>query len=148
MGFVVRTWNQSAPLVTQASVFSEVLWLHAKYRDLSLNTKRLPSNKKSPLQVLVYVNAEKACSLSTSLRVDNVAPRVLEKAVRHFGSKWIVTIKPNEAVHIFVYAKNKLLRVVPAHAGKSISISVSTKPTAVILVDRARNPRWAGLSSR
>jgi hypothetical protein len=111
-----------------------------------LETKLLPSNKKWPLQVLVYVNAAKACTLSTALRVDNVPARFLKKAVKARGSgRWTLTLRTNEAVHAFVFSKRKILRVVILYPGETKTIAVKTRPTSVVLRDRARNYTYSGL---
>jgi hypothetical protein len=107
---------------------------------IPVDTKRLPSNKKSALQVLVYVNAAKACTLSTSLSVDNAAAHLLKKTVTAKSSKrWTITLRANEAVHAFVYRKRKVIRVVILRAGKTTTVTLRSKPTSVILRDRAGN---------
>jgi hypothetical protein len=95
------------------------------------------------VQVIVYVNAAKACTLSAPLKVDNVAPRLLSKSVRAAGDRWRVTLKPSEAVKLKIWSRGKLLRIVTTSRSKKISLLMSTRPTRVTMVDRAHNDAFA-----
>jgi uncharacterized membrane protein YgcG len=44
---------------------------------LVVDTRQLPSNRSSALRAVVFVDAEAACELSFTLKVDNVRPRLL-----------------------------------------------------------------------
>lgn len=111
--------------------------------DIPLNTRLLPSNRSTSVQVVVYVNAAKACTLSASLKVDNVAPRLLSKSVRAAGSRWRVTLKPSEAVKLKLWSRGRLLRIVTTNRSKKVSLLMSTRPTRVTMVDRAHNDAFA-----
>lgn len=115
--------------------------------DVPLNTRTLPSNKASALNVVVFANQSKACTLATSLKVDNVAPKVVKKTFKKRGNAWFITVKPSEVVHVLVFSHNKLLKAAPTKGTKPVTIKITgaKTPTAVVLSDRAGNTTFKSL---
>jgi hypothetical protein len=117
--------------------------------NLRLNTKRLPTNRVSALDLVIYVNQAKACTLPTTIKVDNTTPRLLSKRLRREGSGWRVTGKPSEAVTFSIWSHGRLLRLVKLNRARFVSLLVARTPvpTAIVVRDRAGNARFVSLSS-
>src|SRR4029077_19749643 len=62
----------------------------------TVNTRLLKSNRASKLQAIVYVNTAPACSVSLSLKVDNIPARFLILK-QHGGG---LTVRTNEAARL------------------------------------------------
>jgi hypothetical protein len=108
---------------------------------LVVNTKMLPSNRQSELTGVVYVNSQKACSVSTRLRVDNQAPRVTLLKLRHQGDRTFVTLRSSEAARLTISVPGHKPRRFSVLTGKTITIVLtgSLRRGRLLLVDRAGN---------
>jgi hypothetical protein len=108
---------------------------------LVVNTRLLPSNKKSRLTAAVYVNSAKACSLQTGLSVDNRPPTI--KVVRTHLTKGAtrITVVADENVLARLSASGKRLVSVHLRAAHATVIVVPHRysKVSVTLVDRAGN---------
>ena len=86
------------------------------------------------------VSAARACTLTSSLSVDNVPAKLPVRTVTHKTAKrWTLTLRSNETVHGYIYRQHKSLRAVILKAGKKLTVSVKSAPTSVVLFDRAGN---------
>jgi hypothetical protein len=108
---------------------------------LDLDTHLLPSNKTSALKGVVYVNGVKACAVGTTLKVDNVPPKVLSFAVRGLSPHTNLVIRASENVRISIQRAGHAITPTRAGGRRAIAIRLpSTGGTAtVVLVDRAGN---------
>jgi hypothetical protein len=93
------------------------------------------------VRVGIFVNAAKACTLSTSVRVDNARPRLRSWKLVRVGHRWRVTVRTSEAASVYVWARHTRLRLFHVRGGKTVSVLLRStrKPTEIVLRDRAGN---------
>jgi hypothetical protein len=108
---------------------------------LPLNTRLLPTNRVSALNVILYVNNGKACTLPTTLKVDNTPPRILAKRLRRQGRRWRLTVRPSESVRFSIRSRGRLLRTAYLPRARLVSFLFphARIPTAFVMRDRAGN---------
>jgi hypothetical protein len=108
---------------------------------LPLDTRKLPSDRRSLLRVTVYVSAAQACTLATSIRVDNTAPRLRSWKLQRVERAWRLTLRTSEPVTAVVWARRARLRAfaVGTSRARSVTLPARRRPTSVTLRDRAGN---------
>ena len=106
-----------------------------------MNTGLLPSNRLAKLLGIVFVNAAQACTLSTQLRVDNVAPHFVLLQQTAEGTNVRLALRASEAARLSVLAKGRILRTRSLKARQLITFTLPTGLGAdkLVLVDRAGN---------
>jgi hypothetical protein len=110
---------------------------------LRVQTRRLPTNRRSHLQALVYVNGQKACTNSFTLKVDNTPPRLLMLRTARAGGFDRITLRVSERSTLAIQArglKRKPVRVA-AHRTVVLHFSTSVRTARLTVRDRAGNVR-------
>jgi hypothetical protein len=107
---------------------------------LAVNTKRLPTNRTSQLQALIFYKGKQACSKPFRLRVDNTRPRLLQFATSR-GSADLLTLKVSEKSWLKVIAPHVhwRTRLIPGRKTIHLSLPASVRAAQLILTDRAHN---------
>lgn len=108
---------------------------------LVVNTLLLPSNRASKLLGVVYVNSAKACTVSTSLKVDNTPPRLLLFKLRGGRIKRRLILQSSERAALVILAGKRTLqlRSVPARSTVTILLPGRLRSATLELIDRAGN---------
>jgi uncharacterized membrane protein YgcG len=116
---------------------------------LVVNTKMLPSNMQSELVGVVYVNSQRACSVSTRLRVDNQPARLNLLKLRRDGNRTFVSLRANEAAHLTIFEPGHKPRrfSVPTKGTITLVLPGSLRNGRLLLVDRAGNRTIRALPS-
>jgi hypothetical protein len=100
----------------------------------------LPSNKRSAILVLLFVNGVRACSTTSELSVDNVAPSLSLLQARPSGNGILLTLKASETVRVSITSGSRLLASRTANGGTSVAVPLPRVASFVVaLVDRAGN---------
>lgn len=108
---------------------------------LTVNTRLLPSNRRSLLTAVIYVNAVKACTVGTGLSVDNRDAHVRIVKVQVTKHAKLVTLRTSETVRLTITNRSHTLRRVAVLRGKAVTVALPltlTKGTFVA-IDRAGN---------
>lgn len=104
---------------------------------LDVNTRRLKSNKRSRVLVVVEVGAKRACSLAVLLKVDNTAPRISIASARRALTEVNVGFRVSEGVTATIVSGTHVRRV-RAAAGKAVHIMIPAGATSVRITARDR----------
>jgi hypothetical protein len=115
---------------------------------LKVDTRRLPSNRSSALKVNVFVNAASACSLTTSLRVDNAKPKALAVKTTKSAHKSTLRFRSAEPLRFWVIARGHRYGAYTAkHAGTVIvKLPAGLHRATLLLIDRAGNSSHQSVS--
>lgn len=103
---------------------------------LTVNSKLLPSNRASSFLGVLYVNGAKACTATTTLKVDNIPPRLLGLKVHHSSGQTYLQLRASEAVTVTGLGRAVS---VPGRKTAYINLPVSHGSAKVALRDRAGN---------
>jgi hypothetical protein len=108
---------------------------------IMVDTKRLPSDRRSSLIAGVYVNAVKACSVTVRLAVDNRVPtlRILQSKVTKSTRR--VTVRASENLRLTILSGHRTVRRLYVRAGKKTALTLSRRlgTVTLVLIDRAGN---------
>jgi hypothetical protein len=117
---------------------------------IPVDTRLLPSNRRSIVVGDIFVNAARACGVSANLNVDNVKAKV--RLLRRRGTQTTnyLTLRANETVRVWIKTRKHRYHTYTARAGKSLTLRVphGVRHANVIAVDRAGNRTVAGVSWR
>jgi len=108
---------------------------------LKVNTRLLPSNRVSPLKANVFVNAASACSLATSLRVDNAQPRALAVKTTRTTRGNVLRFRASEPLRLQFVTRAHRYAVHTVKRAGSVSLRFPKTVTrgTLVLRDRAGN---------
>ena len=106
------------------------------HQKVAVNTKLLPSNRRSKVSIVVTVGAVKACTLPVFLKVDNTPPRLTASA-RNLSTGVSVTFRVSEASSVTVVAGHTVRRS-RAGANKTVTVTVAPGQTSVRVTARDR----------
>jgi hypothetical protein len=113
---------------------------------LPVNTRLLPSNRRSRILVVVFVNGIRSCSAASELNVDNVAPSLALVRFGTAGNAILVTLKTSETVRISVTAQGRQLTSRTVRGGRNVTLRLPRRSSfTVAMVDRAGNRSAAAL---
>lgn len=107
---------------------------------LVIATKKLPSNRTSSLQAVVFVNGQRACMQPFHLKVDNVRPRLLKLKKAH-GAVNLLSFRVSEKSWLKIVAHHVHRRTRRLGTGRTIRLQFpgSIRSVRLILRDRAKN---------
>jgi hypothetical protein len=93
------------------------------------------------MKAVVYVNAERACAVSTRLRVDNSKPRLLTLRVEGTGSATLLTLKASEAVLVLIRTGAHTIRTFHLQPDRTVRVEVpgTLRGAQLVVLDRAGN---------
>jgi hypothetical protein len=103
---------------------------------LTVNSKLLPSNRASSFLGVLYVNGTKACTATTTLKVDNIPPRLLSLTVRPSAGATVLQLRASESVTV-----TGLGRALKVAGRKTLDVVLKTPhgTAKLTLRDRAGN---------
>jgi len=109
----------------------------------------LPSNKQSELVGVVYVNSQRACSVSTRLRVDNQPARLNLLKLRRQANRTFVSLRANEAARLTIFEPGHEPHRFSVPRGRTVTLVLpgSLHKGRLQLVDRAGNRTIQALPS-
>jgi hypothetical protein len=108
---------------------------------LVVDTRKLPSNHEARLTAVVYVNAARACAVSTRLKIDNSKPRLLALQMRGSELATLLSLKVSEAVLVSVRRGARTIRAFHLLPGRTVTVYVPgpLRGALLVLSDRAGN---------
>lgn len=104
---------------------------------LTVNTKRLRSNRTTKILVVVEVGARRACSLPVSLNVDNVAPRLFAVTTHRVLANVDVALRASEKATVTVVVGRRTRRLLVA-ARHTVHVTLPAAGTVVRITARDR----------
>jgi hypothetical protein len=108
---------------------------------LLVDTRRLPSNRASRVQALVYFRGTHACTATTRLKVDNVSPRLLRLRTSTAAAGRLVALRASERSWLRIVARgvHRERTLIAARREIEVVLPASTTRARLILTDRAGN---------
>lgn len=108
---------------------------------MKVDTRLLPSNRVSPLKANVLVNAATACSLTTSLRVDNAKPRAFAVKTTRTTHGNVLTFRAGEPLRVQLVTRQHRYAVHTVKQAGKVSLRFPKTVTrgTLVLRDRAGN---------
>jgi len=108
---------------------------------LVVNTRLLPTNRKAALQALVIVNSARACTLPTTLKVDNTPPKLLKLKVKQAAGGRVLVVRSSENAQLSIKVGKRTLSTthVKGRVTTTVTLPHSFHAGTLVLVDRAGN---------
>src|SRR5690348_955332 len=107
---------------------------------LLVDTRLLPSNRTSSLQAVIFVDAEPACRISFTLKVDNVPPRLLHLLPWHDVHAHVLDFRLSETSTVTLTGKGvKRSYLVAPKRDARWMLPIGLRSARLVVTDRAGN---------